>query len=100
KKFFQGRSIRGSGIRDVAWFEPSGQEMNDEAWDAGFVRCLGVRFAGDAIGDVDEHGEPIVGDTMLLLLNAHHEAIPFTLPGTKPRQHWRLLLDTARTEDE
>ena len=54
--------------------------MTDEAWNAGFVKCLGVRLAGDLIGDVDEHGEPIVGDTLLILLNAHHEPIPFTLP--------------------
>ena len=32
---------------------------------------------------------------MLLLLNAHHEPLPFTLPATKPEQHWERLLDTA-----
>ena len=45
--------------------------MSDEDWNAGFVKCLGVRLAGDLIDDVDERGEPIVGDTLLLLLNAH-----------------------------
>ena len=82
-KFFHGRAIRGSDIKDISWFEPSGKEMSDEAWNAGFVKCLGVRLAGDLIGDVDERGEPIVGDTLLLLLNAHHEPIPFTLPATQ-----------------
>ena len=32
----------------------------------------GVRLDGDLIGEVDERGEAIVGDTMLLLLNAHY----------------------------
>jgi glycogen operon protein len=95
RKFFQGRSIRGTDITDISWFEPSGKEMSDEAWAAGFVKCLGMRLAGDLIGDVDERGEPIVGDTLLLLLNAHHEAIPFTLPPTKPEHHWERVLDTA-----
>jgi glycogen operon protein len=95
RRFFQGRGIRGSDIKDISWFEPSGQEMSDEAWNAGFVKCLGVRLAGDLIGDVDERGEPITGDTVLLLLNAHHEAIPFTLPAMKPEHHWERLLDTA-----
>ena len=72
-----------------------GQEMSDEAWNAGFVRCLGVRLAGDLIGDVDERGEPIVGDTLLLLLNAHHEEIRFALPLTKEEHQWQLLLNTA-----
>ena len=99
RKFFQGRKIRGSDVKDISWFEPTGKEMSDEAWNAGFVKCLGVRLAGDLIGDVDERGEPIVGDTLLLLLNAHHEPLPFTLPETKPEHHWERLLDTADLSD-
>jgi isoamylase len=95
RKFFLGRRIRGSDIKDLSWFDPSGQEMSDEAWEAGFVRCLGVRLAGDLIGDVDEKGEPVVGETLLMLLNAHHEAIPFTLPVTRVEHHWECLFDTA-----
>ncbi len=95
RKFFQGRSIRGSDIKDISWLEPSGKEMPDEAWSTGFVRSLGVRLAGDLIGDVDERGEHIIGDTLLLLLNAHHEPITFTLPLHKDEQHWELLFDTG-----
>src|SRR5262249_51885892 len=95
RKFFQGRAIHGEGIQDITWFEPSGQEMTEEAWNAGYVRCLGVCMAGALINDVDERGEPIVGDTILLLLNAHHEAIPFTLPPASEEQPWERLLDTA-----
>jgi glycogen operon protein len=96
RKFFQGRGIRGSDIKDISWLEPSGKEMPDEAWSVGFVRSLGVRLAGDLIGDVDERGERIVGDTLLLLLNAHHEPIKFTLPLHQDQQHWELLFDTAK----
>lgn len=98
RTFFQGRAIRGSDITDISWFEPSGKEMSDEAWSAGYVKCLGVRLAGDLIGDVDERGDPITGETLLLLLNAHHEAIPFTLPATKSEHRWERLLDTAQPE--
>lgn len=98
RKFFSGRQLRGSGIKDISFFEPSGDEMSDEAWDTGYVRCLGVRLAGDMIGDVDEHGQPIVGDTLLLLLNAHHEPLEFTLPVTREEHVWETLLDTAQDE--
>jgi glycogen operon protein len=95
RQFFQGRPIRGSEVKDVSWLEPSGQEMTDEAWDAGFVRCLGMLLAGDQINEMDERGRRVEADSLLLLLNAHHEPIPFTLP-----QHasgwWDLVLDTAR----
>jgi glycogen operon protein len=96
RKFFQGRSIRGADIKDLTWLEPSGQEMKDEAWDSGFVRCLGVRLAGDVIQDLDERGQRIVGDTLLVLFNAHHELISFTLP----EEPWELVLDTAEGETE
>jgi glycogen operon protein len=95
RKFFQGRSIRGTDIKDISWFHPGGQEMSDDDWNAGFAKCLGVRLAGDLIGDTDERGEPIVGETLLLLLNGHHEAIPFTMPATRVEHHWERMLDTT-----
>jgi glycogen operon protein len=96
RKFFQGRSIRGSGVTDISWFGPDGKDMDDAAWNAGFIKCLGVRLAGDLIGDVDEKGELLVGETLLLLLNAHHEALPFTLPVTNPGHYWETMLDTSQ----
>ncbi|MCX7701705.1 MAG: glycogen debranching protein GlgX, partial [Gemmataceae bacterium] len=99
RKFFLGRSIRGEGIKDISWFSPNGQEMTDEAWNAGFIKCLGMRLAGDLIGDVDERGQKVTGDTMLVLYNAHYEPIPFTLPAVGPGQRWEVLLDTTRTEE-
>jgi glycogen operon protein len=98
RKFFQGRAIRGTDIKDVSWLDPEGQDMSDDAWNAGFVKCIGIRLAGDLIGDVDERGEPIRGDTLLILLNAHHEALPFTLPTTAAEHLWELLFDTATPE--
>ncbi len=100
RKFFQGRKIRGAGIKDLTWLEPSGQEMTDDAWDSGFVRCLGVRLAGDLIGEMDERGQRIIGDTLLILFNAHHEMIPFTLPAQAPDEQWLLVLDTTEGKEE
>lgn len=99
RTFFQGISLRGSE-KDVTWLEPSGREMSDEAWNAGFVRCLGVRWPGDAIDAVNERGERLRGDTLLLLFNAHHEALPFTLPVHSSARPWERLLDTAMPEAE
>ena len=95
RQFFQGRPIRGSEVKDISWLEPSGDEMPDEAWDSGFVRSLGVLLAGDQINELDEQGRHIEADTLLLLLNAHHESIPFTLPKHK-EGWWDLVFDTAK----
>ena len=96
RKFFQGRSIRGAGVKDIAWFEPSGREMDDDAWNAHFVRSLGVRLNGEEMEEVDEEGDPVVGATLFLMFNAHHGAIPFALPPSPwPKERWERLLDTA-----
>jgi glycogen operon protein len=100
RKFFKGRAIRGSEIQDISFFNPSGQEMSDADWSVGFVKCMGVRLAGDLIDDETERGAPIVGDTVLILLNAHHEPISFALPATKPEHYWGPLLDTAEEDGE
>jgi glycogen operon protein len=94
RRFFQGRALRGTDITDVSFLDPSGREMNDEDWNRGYVKCLGVRLAGDLIGDMDERGEPVVDDTALILMNAHHESIPFTLPETRSEQVWESVLNT------
>jgi isoamylase len=91
RRFFQG-AVRGR--KDLSFFTPAGTEMDDAAWSSEFVKCLGVRLAGDLIADHDERGKEITGDTLLILMNAHHEAIPFTLPSMKSGQVWHRVLDT------
>src|SRR5262249_20971327 len=94
RKYFQGRSIRGGGVQDVSWLAPNGGEMTDEAWNAGSVRSLGMLLSGTAIEEVDERGQPIVGDTLLVLLNGHHDHVTFTLPPLDAGQRWVSLFDT------
>jgi glycogen operon protein len=95
RKFFQGRRIRGAEVLDVAWLDPTGREMTDEFWNSPDVSCLGVRLNGDAIDEVDERGNRIVSDTLVLLLNGGADGIPFVLPPTAPAERWETLIDTA-----
>ena len=80
RKYFQGRSIRGEGVKDIYWLDSSDREMTDEAWNAPFVRSIAVLAVGEALDEVDELGRQVTGDTLLILLNAHHEEVPFILP--------------------
>jgi glycogen operon protein len=92
RKYFQGRNIRGG--QDVAWLSPDGREMDDAAWQAGFVRTLGMLLSGTAIEEVNERGEPITGDTILVLLNGHIDKVSFTLPAVDTELHWQRVVDT------
>jgi len=42
-----------------------------------------VFLNGQALARPDSHSEKITDDTFLLLFNAHHESLSFTLPGPK-----------------
>jgi glycogen operon protein len=95
RTYFQGRGIRGGGVKDLAWLAPDGREMTDEAWNADFVKSLGMLLSGNAIEECDERGEAIVGDTLLILLNAHSEKVPFTLPPLETDQQWQRIVDTV-----
>ena len=94
RTFFQGRPIRGEGVADVSWFKPNGHELTDQEWKLPH-KSLGVRLAGDLIRETDERGEPIVGDTLLVLMNADTRHVRFSLPATNPDHVWELVFDTA-----
>jgi glycogen operon protein len=59
------------------------------------VRSLGFLLGGDAIATLDDQGQRIVGDTVLVLMNAHHEPISFLLPAIEWGADWELVADTA-----
>jgi glycogen operon protein len=94
RKYFQGRPIRGAEVKDIYWLDPSGREMTDDAWNAGFARSLGVLMVGNALDEVDERGRQLRGDTLLILLNAHHDDVPFSMPSVSPHTAWTRIVDT------
>jgi glycogen operon protein len=100
RKYFQGRSIRGVEVKDIYWLDSTGREMTDEAWNAAWFRSLGVLMVGNALDEVDERGRQVTGDTLLLLLNAHHEEVPFALPLVGSEKTWLRHFDTIDAQAE
>jgi len=97
RTFFQGRDIRGAGVKDIAWLAPSGVELSDEAWQAD-MNCFGMLLAGNAITEMDDRGRHIEGDTLMVLFNAGAERRTFVLPIAATSDRWRLELDTTDVE--
>ncbi len=97
RRFFQGRRIRGSTVKDLTWFDAAGNEMTDAQWGAADTLTIGLRLAGDAIDERGPRGEKIVDDTLLMVLNAAEAPVEFRLP-KNGRAPWELVLDTRRPD--
>jgi glycogen operon protein len=95
RRWFQGRPLHGTDAVDIGWFTPHGELMSEEDWNVGFAKSLGVFLNGQAIPTPNSRGERVVDDTFLILFNAHHEAMPFTVPAGAFGNSWRVVLDTA-----
>ena len=95
RHFFQGRKLRGAGVKDITWLTPTGREMTDEEWDSSFARSLGLQMSGLLEGEYDAQGRPEVDDDFLLLFNADEERVAFQIPPVPEEARWEALMDTA-----
>ncbi|MGA8530117.1 MAG: glycogen debranching protein GlgX [Acidobacteriaceae bacterium] len=99
RKFFQDRVIRGSIVRDIAWYNTDGHELTDESWGTAWNRALALLLNGKTLAISDEDGHPIVDDSFLILVNAAAEGVEFALPATPAGTRWTQILDTENIED-
>jgi glycogen operon protein len=91
-RFFVGQYNEELGVKDVTWVDPTGQEKSQESWGDPGERCFGMVLDGRAqpTGIV----RPGSDATMLMILNAYHDVVVFTLPEIPEGTHWRCLVDT------
>jgi len=99
RRFFQGRPIHGSVVKDIMWLRPDGKEMTDEDWNASWVRCVGVRLSGTNLKETTENGDALADDDFLILLNSHYEMVNFRTPQFVAGIRWELVLNTDKTAD-
>ncbi|SEG90804.1 glycogen operon protein [Thermomonospora echinospora] len=98
RRFFRGRPPAdpdASRLSDIGWFTPDGREMGEQDWLAGFAKSLQVFLNGEAITEPDRHGRRVRDDSFLLIFNAHHGELRFTLPPERYGRSWLKVLDTA-----
>jgi glycogen operon protein len=96
RRFFQGRPIKGESVKDVLWLNPSGHEMSEEEWRDPSLHCVGMFLSGEGLNETDERGRKVRDENFLVLLNAHHEDVGFTLPAFRAGARWTAWMDTSR----
>ena len=95
-KFFRGRRIRGTDVRDIMWYRHDGAEMNDHDWSNPVTATVGLFLAGHGIDDVDDEGNLVTDDDFFLVCNGSDRPMPFLAPrGSSPGGKWQLLVDTS-----
>ncbi len=96
-RFLTGEYNEELGLKDVTWINASGAEMHPEEWDDSNMHCFGMLMDGRAQPTgIRRRGEDA---TLLLVLNAHHDLVEFTLPETAGGHEWSLLVDTNLVEE-
>ncbi len=99
RRFFQDRQIRGSVVRDIAWYGTDGQEISDDAWSEEWNRSIGLMLNGQTLQVMDDEGHPVVDDSFLILVNAAAEGVEYALPEPPDGNPWRQVLDTENIEN-
>ncbi|MGH8256939.1 MAG: glycogen debranching protein, partial [Steroidobacteraceae bacterium] len=85
-------------VKDLTWINATGAEMRAEDWADANMHCFAMLMDGRARPTgVRQRGTEA---TMLLVLNAHHDLVQFTLPHCPGGEHWALVLDTNIPEQE
>ena len=96
--FLSGSETMGSGAPDVYWFRPDGRKMTERNWSKGDTLTLGVFLNGAEIRTYTQQGTPVIDDTFLILFNADHDSVAFTLPAVAYGRRWAHELSTAEPE--
>jgi glycogen operon protein len=99
RKFFQDRQIRGSVVRDIAWYNTDGNEFSDENWQSTWSKSLGLLLNGRTLEYMDEEGKKIVDDSFLILINASADGVEFTLPQPPNGNPWGVVLRTENIDN-
>ena len=81
ERFFEGLIDPETGLKDVAWLHPSGEEIADDNWSHDGPQCFGALVAAGG------------GAALLLLFNGSEHRCAFCLP---EMTGWRVEIDTAQ----
>jgi glycogen operon protein len=97
-RFLSGDFHEASGSKALSWWKPSGEEMEPDDWNDPNTKC----FARMLDGRAQESGIRVAAqdETILTILNAHHEAVDFILPSAPEGLAWVRLLDTNIVGEE
>ncbi|SAK63215.1 glycogen debranching protein GlgX [Caballeronia catudaia] len=92
QRFLTGEYHEDLQVADVRWLGTTGDELTQEQWDDPNMRCFGLVIDGRA--QATGIRKPASDATLLLIVNAYHDVVDFTLPDIPGPDEWICLIDT------
>ena len=96
RRWFLGRRIYGSEVKDIIWITPDANQMDEENWGKGQAGSLGVFLNGETLPNPNPRGEPVTDESFYFLFNAHEDPVEFIVPGARWEARWQVILDTEK----
>ena len=95
RHFLEGRPAYEGGRKDLAWFRPDGNELDDHDWFARDTVTLGMYLSGDGLRARTADGRRLRDDSFLLVVHAGAADVEVTLPPGSWAEGWATVLDSA-----
>jgi glycogen operon protein len=84
---------------NVRWIRSDGQPMSDQDWiEGGWMRTIGMFLPGTSPEIRDSNGQPVEDHDFLVLLNSHHDPVPFRVPEDLNPRLWSVAVHTGKPE--
>jgi len=94
RRYFKGRKIHGKEVLDIRWLNINGIDLTEEEWETDFIRAMGILLDGQAMVEINQYGEIIKDDRLLILVNSYWDSLTFLLPNKTATSRWEMLFDS------
>lgn len=93
--WFQGAPRPGRKVKDIAWLQPNGDEMEEEHWRKN-DKTIAIFLDGNKAGTANNDDSVSACDSFYFVFNAHDAPVRYQLPGPDYAASWTLLIDTDK----
>jgi isoamylase len=94
-RWFQGKKVKGTGVKDIAWFLPEGNEMTASHWNQDFAKSMAIFINGRGLNARSSTGELMLDDSFYVIFNSSRYSLQYKVPPEEYASHWRKVLDTT-----
>ncbi|WP_313462054.1 glycogen debranching protein GlgX [Achromobacter sp.] len=91
-RFLTGAYDEQMEVADVRWISAAGVDITDDQWSDPGMRCFGLIIDGRARATGIRR--PASDATIMLVFNAYHDVVDFTVPDIPGSDQWTCMIDT------